>query len=81
MSTFETIATVEDRGTVSVVGVPFEPGTEVEVTIREKVAVEIGDASATDRVARLFAALDKARNTMPIGPLRREELYDRKVLR
>ena len=38
-------------------------------------------SAATDRAGRLFAALDKARNTEPVGPLRREELYDRKVLR
>ena len=29
----------------------------------------------------LFAALDKARNVTPIGSLRREQLYDRDVLR
>ena len=36
MSTFETSATVEDQGRVQVVGVPFAPGTEVEVTISPK---------------------------------------------
>lgn len=30
---FETTAIVEDRGEVRVPGVPFPPGTEVEVTI------------------------------------------------
>lgn len=80
MSTFETTATVEDRGQVHVGGVPFEPGTQVEVIIKparsDGLATDIAD-----RAARLFAALDKARNTEPIGPLHREELYDRKVLR
>lgn len=83
MSTFETTATVEDRGQVHVGGVPFEPGTQVEVII--KPARNDGPAAAAavvaDRAARLFAALDKARNIEPIGPLHREELYDRKVLR
>jgi len=37
MNTFETTATVEDQGQVRVAGVPFEPGTEVEVTISPKV--------------------------------------------
>jgi hypothetical protein len=37
MNTYETSATVEDRGEVRVAGVPFEPGTEVEVTISPKV--------------------------------------------
>jgi hypothetical protein len=81
MNTYETTATVEDQGQVRVAGVPFAPGTEVAVMIREKDAREGSATSATDRVARLFAALDKARNTDPVGPLRREELYDRKVLR
>lgn len=81
MNTFETTATVEERGTISLGGVPFEPGTQVEVTIRAKAAAATGAALATDRVSRLFAALDKARNTEPVGPLRREELYDRQVLR
>jgi hypothetical protein len=30
---------------------------------------------------RLFAALDVARNDSPVGPLKREELYDRRILR
>ena len=33
VETFETSATVEDRGQVRVAGVPFAPGTEVAVTI------------------------------------------------
>ena len=82
MKTFETSATVEEHGRVFVDGVPFAPGTEVEVTIK---AVDNGarsmDVTSTDRAARLFAALDQARNTEPVGPLRREELYDRQVLR
>jgi hypothetical protein len=82
MNTYETTATVEDQGQVHLAGVPFEPGTAVEIII--KPAPNRGPTTATpvvDRAARLFAALDKARNTEPVGPLRREELYDRKVLR
>lgn len=33
VKTYETSATVEDRGQVRVAGVPFAPGTEVAVTI------------------------------------------------
>lgn len=83
--TFETTATVEDHGRVRVADVPFAPGTEVQVTIREKVAADadrapanLGEAPA--RMRDLFARV-RARNTEPVGPLRREELYDRKVLR
>jgi hypothetical protein len=36
MKTYETSATVQDRGEVRVAGVPFAPGTEVEVTISPK---------------------------------------------
>ncbi len=44
-----------------------------------------GAASEDDerkfRAKRLFASLDKARNTKPVGPLNRAKLYDRTVLR
>ena len=42
MKAFETSATVQPQGDVRVVGVPFAPGTEVEVTIspRRKTAAE-----------------------------------------
>jgi hypothetical protein len=36
MNIYETSATVEDQGQVRVAGVPFAPGTEVEVTISPK---------------------------------------------
>lgn len=83
MNICETFATVEDQGQVRVVGVPFEPGTRVEVTIREK-ADENAETSNLDaapaRMKDLFARV-RARNTEAVGPLRREDLYDRKVLR
>jgi hypothetical protein len=36
MKAFETSTTVQPQGDVRVVGVPFAPGTEVEVTISPK---------------------------------------------
>jgi hypothetical protein len=33
------------------------------------------------RIKRLFASLDKARNTKPAGPLERAKLHDRSQLR
>jgi hypothetical protein len=36
MKTYETSATVQDRGELRLAGVPFAPGTEVEVTISPK---------------------------------------------
>jgi hypothetical protein len=76
MNTYETTALVEEDGYIRVAGVPFESGTEVQVTIKPAHHAEQATAAATDRAARLFAALDKARNTEPVGRLRREEIYD-----
>ena len=81
MKTYETTVTVEDQGQIRVAGVPFAPGTKVEVTITPAQNGGQATVAASDRAVRLFAALDKARNTEPVGPLRREDLYDRKVLR
>jgi len=36
VNSYETSATVEDHGQVRLAGVPFAPGTEVEVTISRK---------------------------------------------
>lgn len=36
MQTYETIATVKDEGQVTVAGVPFAPGTEVEISMSPK---------------------------------------------
>lgn len=79
MQTYETSALVEPNGQVHVAGVPFAPGTQVEVIISPK---RNGAAmpDAGDRAARLLAALDKARNVQSVGRLKREELYDRNVL-
>ena len=78
MKSFDTTATVEDHGQIRLAGVPFAPGTEVEISVRP--AHHNESQVTTDRAARLLAALDSARNTASAGPLRREELYDRKVL-
>jgi hypothetical protein len=81
METYETSATVEDQGQVRVSGVPFAPGTEVKVAIKPAQNGGHAAVALSDRAGRLFASLNKARNTDSVGPLRREELYDRKVLR
>ena len=46
MKSYETSTTVEPQGDVRVVGVPFAPGTEVEVTIsaKRKTAGEFAEA-------------------------------------
>lgn len=81
MHSYETSATVDQQGQIHVSGVPFAVGTEVEITIKPIQNGVVDTAAASERAARLFEALDKARNIEPIGPLRREEIYDRKVLR
>ncbi|HEX3600002.1 MAG TPA: hypothetical protein VHU84_07650 [Lacipirellulaceae bacterium] len=46
MKAFETSATVQPQGDIRIAGVPFAPGTEVEVTINQKrkSAAEFADA-------------------------------------
>lgn len=81
MQAYETSATVEPNGQVHLAGVPFAPGTQVEVIISPKQnGAAIPDAHEADRIARLLTALDKARNVQSVDRLKREDLYDRNVL-
>ena len=81
MSDYETITTVRGHGEIHLVGVPFQPGTEVEVVVSPKKTESDSRPNADHRLIALLAALDHAHNTEPIGSLRREELYDRDNLR
>lgn len=82
MNTYETTATVEDQGQVRVAGVPFAPGTEVEVAIRprlpsqDRVKTRDDDvlAAARERMRHLFRTVTGFRNNPRIP---REELYER----
>ena len=82
MNTYETTSTVEEQGRVLVAGVPFAPGTEVEITISPKVrsAVEVRHsddealAAARARMRELFRTIKGFRNSPRIS---REELYER----
>ena len=63
-----------------------EEGVALKVIVaraleREIEACDEGLAVRKKRVQRLFAALDNARNTTPVGRLDREQLYDRALLR
>ncbi len=84
MPAYSTTATVEDHGSLHLQEVPFAPGTHVEVVIRETNTVDADRSSAASEplvsVRELFTRL-RGRNTQPVGPLRREDLYDRRVLR
>jgi hypothetical protein len=86
MKTFETSATVEDQGQIRLAGVPFAPGTEVEITISPKVRPEDevknpdDDAltASRERMRELFRTIKGFR----ISPrIPREELYERGRLR
>jgi hypothetical protein len=78
MNAYETSATIGGHGEIHLIGLPFRPGTEVEVVVSAK----NGEPSATDanRLAALISALDRAHNTEPVGPLKRDELHDRDAL-
>jgi hypothetical protein len=86
MNTYETSATVRDQGEVRVAGVPFAPGTEVEVSISPKVRSENevtpsedqAITAARDRMRELFRTIKGFRNSPRIP---REELYERGRLR
>jgi hypothetical protein len=80
MSAYETFTTVGGHGEIHLSGVPFEPGTEVEVVVSPK-NENVASGDLRQRAVTLLAALDHAHNTEPIGSLRRKELYDRDVLR
>jgi hypothetical protein len=81
MSAYETSATVGNQGDVHLLGVPFQPGTEVEVVINPRSADVASPSEARERLTSLLSALDGAHNTEPVGSLNREELYDRNALR
>jgi hypothetical protein len=83
MDTFAASAMVEAEGQVRVTGVPFEPGTKVEVTIKpaaEKAAPaeDAAFAEARSRMRELFQSVKGFRMTPKLS---REELYDRRSLR
>lgn len=82
MEIYETSGTVEVQGRILVGGVPFPPGTEVDITIsptlRPKNDVARADdealAAARDRLRELFRTVKGFRNSPRIA---REELYER----
>jgi hypothetical protein len=82
MTTYETLALVQAEGEVRVVGVPFAPGTEVEVTISPKVGSDeatrhVGDEALTAARARM-RELFRTTKGFCMGPkIPREELYER----
>ena len=82
MDVFETSATVEETGSIRVAGVPFPPGTEVEITVSPKVPADVDSAhaddsilnAARDRMRELFQTVHGFRNSPRIP---REDLHER----
>jgi hypothetical protein len=80
MNAYETTGTVNDQGQIHLGGIPFAPGTEVEVKISPKAAVKEGSADdrawaeARARMKEVLSRIKGFRNT-PLIP--REELYER----
>lgn len=62
MATYETLAMVEPEGSVRLVGLPFAPGTEVEVTIQPKRASAEEFRQAWERICRQLRALPSVRS-------------------
>jgi hypothetical protein len=85
MNIYETSATVQEQGRVLVAGVPFAPGTEVEVTISPKrrsedevnSADDVAVAAARARMQELFHTIKGFRNSPRIP---REELYRHRLM-
>jgi hypothetical protein len=60
MDAYETSTTVEPQGDIRLVGVPFAPGTEVEVTVSPKRKSSEGFAAAWQRVCHELRRLPQA---------------------
>ena len=82
METYETSATVEEQGQIHVAGVPFAPGTEVDITISPKRQSDTEMTSPADaalamargRMRELFRTIKGFCNSLRIP---RQELHER----
>ena len=85
MTTYETSAMVQAEGEVRVVGVPFAPGTEVEVTISPKVpcneaSTHVNDEALTAARARMRELFRTIKGFRMGRKIPREEPYERRSL-
>jgi len=70
MNHYETSTIVSGQGEIHLAGVPFTPGTEVEIVVSPKA----GAAASDQRLAALLTALDRGHNTQSVSLLRRNEI-------
>ena len=86
MNSYETFTTVQGQGTVSIVGVPFATGTQVQVSVSPLTATEPAPVpingltldAARAQMEKLFKTVTGFRMAPKIP---REELYDRRGIR
>jgi hypothetical protein len=77
----EIVVRIDDDAYRRAEGIANERKISVSTLLEELVESVTNDAQPnSDDINHLFSALDKGRNTEPIGPLRRQELHDRPVL-
>src|SRR5262249_10556405 len=78
MNVYETSGRVEEQGQLHLAGVPFAPGTKVEVAISAKSTEDEKLTAARERMRELFATVKGFRMAPRFS---REELYDRRCFR
>lgn len=77
----EIVVRIDDDAYRRVEGIANARKISLSTLVEELVVSVTNDAQPdSDDINHLFAALDKGRNTEPIGLLRRQELHDRPVL-
>jgi hypothetical protein len=86
MSAYETSATVEGQGVVSISGVPFAAGTQVQIAISplvttDQAATESNGPALAAARARMQELFHTVRGFCMTPKIPREELYDRRGLR
>jgi hypothetical protein len=82
MSSFETSATVGEQGELRMEGLPFAPGTQVNVTISSTTAAEVAEAEdLAQRRARMQELFRTVKGFRQSPKFSREEIYDRKCFR
>lgn len=82
MKAYETSSTVQEQGQIFVAGVPFPPGTHVDILIsparqsmgESTLPDEDGLSAARDQMRQLFRTIKGFRNSPRLS---REELYER----
>ncbi|MCU1264323.1 MAG: hypothetical protein JWM21_641 [Acidobacteria bacterium] len=77
----EIIVKIDDDTYRRAEGIANARKISLSVLVEELVESVTNEAQPnSDDINNLFSALDKGRNTEPVGPLNRQELHDRPIL-